>query len=72
MKRFIILAAATLAFASCTKDYTCECVTPETNQTIEMPYKTNRKAHASRLCSDWQGRQRSAVAGQENVTCKIK
>lgn len=73
MKKLLIVAIAAVAFTSCSKEYTCECVTPATDATNQMNYKTTRKSHAQTLCTDWESRQRSAVAGQQsNVECTIK
>lgn len=72
MKRILILASATIIFASCSKEYTCDCVNPETDETNQMVFLTNKKAHATRLCDDWGTRIRAAVANKDQVTCTIK
>ncbi len=72
MKRMLLLAMATVVFASCSKEYTCDCVDPETNETNQMVYQTNKKAHATRLCDDWQSRTRTAIPTKNKVTCTIQ
>ena len=72
MKKFLIVAAASVVFASCTKDYTCSCTNPGTTETNEMIFKTNRKAHATRLCNDWETRTRTAIPEKSEYDCKIK
>lgn len=72
MKKFVILAIATVAFVSCRKEYVCECSDPATAEKSEMTYLTNQKSHASRLCEDWASRQRSVFPEKDKMTCTIK
>ena len=72
MKKVVILAITTVVFASCTRDYTCSCVNPKNNETNQMIYKTNRKAHATRLCNDWEGRISTAIPDKSGIECKIQ
>lgn len=72
MKKFLILAAATVIFASCTKEYKCECSDASSTEKSEMTYWTNQKSHAKRLCEDWATRQRSVFPEKEKLTCTIK
>jgi len=72
MKKLSIMAFATLIFASCSKDYTCDCVDPKTKETNQMVFKTNKKAHAYRLCDDWATRVRTAIPEKNTYDCKLK
>lgn len=72
MKKVLILAATTVLFTSCSKNYTCKCVDPLTAKEDNMTYQTNKESHASRLCSDWQTRIRAAVPEKDGVNCSIK
>lgn len=72
MKKVLILAVATVVFASCTKDYTCNCTDPATDETNQMVYKTNKESHAKRLCDDWAIRVRTAIPEKGSYECKLK
>lgn len=72
MKRFLILAAATVIFASCNKNYVCECVDPATGEENQMTYRTNQESHAQRLCNDWQTRTQTAIPEKSEYSCKIQ
>ncbi len=72
MKKILILASATVIFASCTKEYVCECNDPATEEKGEMTYRTNQESHADRLCEDWATRQRSVFPEKDKLTCVIK
>lgn len=72
MKKVLILAVATVMFASCTKDYTCNCTEPVTQETNQMVFKTNKESHAKRLCDDWAIRVRTAITDKSAYDCKIQ
>lgn len=72
MKKMLFLAMATVVFASCSKEYTCTCVDPETNEEDQMIYYTNKKSHATRLCEDWESRITTAIPTKSATTCSIK
>lgn len=72
MKKLLILAATTVIFASCTKEYVCECNDSISEEKSEMTYWTNQKSHARRLCEDWASRQRSVFPDKDKLTCTIK
>ena len=74
MKQIIFYSALLLGsfMTSCAKEYTCDCVDPETSETNQMVFLTNQKAHATRLCDDWQSRTRTTIPTKSKVTCTIK
>lgn len=72
MKKFLILAAATVAFASCSKNYTCKCNNPTTGEENSMVYQSDQKSHAERLCRDWEARVVAGVPDNIKTTCSIK
>lgn len=71
MKKIFILAATTVLFTSCLKQYTCTCVDPATAEENKMTYQTNKESHASRLCNDWQTRTRAAIPEKVRYTCTL-
>lgn len=71
MKNILFIAIACFAFASCTKDYTCSCVNPGTQETNSLVFKTNNKSHATRLCNDYADRVQNAVTDHESYSCTL-
>jgi hypothetical protein len=72
MKKVLLVAAVAFAFASCKKDYTCECTT--TTAGISVTASTtvkDTKKKATDACE--KGTTSSSVAGiSSSTTCKIK
>lgn len=71
MKKLLVLAIAAFVFSSCNKIYECNCVSVSGLEN-NMTYQTNQRAHAKRLCDDWQTRIRTAIEGQSETTCTLK
>ncbi|MCB0700977.1 MAG: hypothetical protein KDC11_14090 [Chitinophagaceae bacterium] len=71
MKKVLIIVAASITFASCTKNYSCDCESKATGETNQLLFKTNSKSHANRLCDDYASRVRNAIVEKSDYTCKL-
>ncbi|MBL7930764.1 MAG: hypothetical protein JNL60_02625 [Bacteroidia bacterium] len=68
MKKVLLIAAvAGLAFASCKKDYTCECT--GTGYSAQAEYKKVKKKDAQSSCDKAAD---AAKAFGSDITCKLK
>ena len=71
MRKFLYVAAASVLLTSCVKEYKCECEVTATGETNQMLFRTRNKAHATRLCSDYETRVKDAVVARKTYTCKL-
>lgn len=78
MKKILLVAAvAGLAFASCKKDYTCECTTTSTaggvstSATVEAKTGKMKKADAEKKCDEGDFTA-SSGSSSTSIECKIK
>jgi hypothetical protein len=80
MRRLLFIAVAGVSFASCSKEYKCNCVstvrgTGETD-TTEFVMAVNRKNDANKKCLQYQTQynaQFSSGAGtSKDFTCTVK
>lgn len=72
MKKFIAIALVSVVFASCSKNYDCNCTDSSSGEENQLTFRTNSKSHATRLCDDWSQRQKAAVPDKKDVVCTIK
>lgn len=70
--KLFILAVAAFIFASCNKEYACNCSNPATGEENQMVFRTNQESHAERLCDDLQTRTRNAIPEKSGYTCTIQ
>lgn len=69
--KFLALAIIGLAFASCKKDYTCECITkdssdPSFSSTVTYSFEAKKK-DADAACTAYK-----TTAGTLSSECKLK
>lgn len=73
MRTVLILAASCIFLYSCNKDYKCECVSDNQNDTTSSEtFQVNsiRKSDARDKCASYQNQVNSSL--KKNLTCTLK
>lgn len=71
MKRLLFIAVAGVFLTSCSKDYSCECVS--TKETTTFPMAVSRKSDANDKCLQYERQYNSlAKSVTDYYDCKVK
>ena len=72
MKKLIIVAALSVGFMACDKDYICKCITNSTLiEDAEFEVNSLRKGDATTKCREYQERMEATFAG-EAYECRLQ
>lgn len=72
MKKILIVAAMSLCFMACDKDYICKCTTSSTIlEETEFEVNSLRKKEATTKCREYQERMEATFA-QESYECRLQ